>query len=356
MSNARYKQFFYTPHTKPVLLDCNFIVDQTNGNGLGIRALKGQGVSNVFMNTTASITGTIATTANQITSIAQGTGSLLVGMPVQGTGIAAGTLITSIISSSAVGISTTPLGNHSSEAITYQGVGNPNPAAGHILVQFNDCFNRYFGGFSGFVAPVNGSAISSGMTANAIYVIVSVGTTTLAQWQGIGLPIGIVPAVGAAFVASGTSFSGTGRVEPVLNSAVSSIEIIGDPNQTIISSQSSASVIGGNSGAYLIAHTLGPKAVAFTATTDGSTGGLTAVSSLAGLRVGQSISGAGIPLGSTITAIGASTTLTISQNTTASASAVPMTVDGYGVVQPTQGSTCGMTFYFSSSAIMVDGE
>ena len=31
----------YTGHVMPVLLDCNFVVDSTNGNGLGIRNLTG---------------------------------------------------------------------------------------------------------------------------------------------------------------------------------------------------------------------------------------------------------------------------------------------------------------------------
>ena len=44
----------YIPHVKPVLIDCNFIVDSTNGNGLGQRSLKGSYVSNVYMNTSAS--------------------------------------------------------------------------------------------------------------------------------------------------------------------------------------------------------------------------------------------------------------------------------------------------------------
>jgi hypothetical protein len=44
----------YSMHLKPILLDCNFVVDSTNGNGLGIRSLKGPGIQNVFMHTTVS--------------------------------------------------------------------------------------------------------------------------------------------------------------------------------------------------------------------------------------------------------------------------------------------------------------
>jgi hypothetical protein len=44
----------YSMHVSPVLLDCNFVVDSTNGNGLGIRSLKGPAVANVFMATSAT--------------------------------------------------------------------------------------------------------------------------------------------------------------------------------------------------------------------------------------------------------------------------------------------------------------
>ena len=43
---------FYSFLNKPVLIDCNFVVDSTNGNGLGIRNLKGAGVKSVVMNST----------------------------------------------------------------------------------------------------------------------------------------------------------------------------------------------------------------------------------------------------------------------------------------------------------------
>lgn len=170
----------YSFGAEPVLIDCNFIVDSTNGNGYGTRSLKGQGVEAVYMNTSASITGTVATTAAQITSIAQGTSSLKPGMPVQGTGIPAGTTITAILSSSSVQISATPTGNHSSESITYQAVGSPNPAAGLALVKLAYNYNRYLGGFSGFVSPVTGSLIpidasDAALTVGDAYIIASIG-------------------------------------------------------------------------------------------------------------------------------------------------------------------------------------
>ena len=170
---------FYVPHTRPILIDCNFIVDPANGNGLGIRSLKGQGVRNVFMHTS----------------------------------------------------STPGVGN--------DGYVNPNPASGNILVQFRDNFTRYYGGFSGFIPPVSGTPIlvaSAGVTAGTAYTIVSVGTTTQAGWQSLGLPAGVIPNVGASFIASVTgTATGTGAVEVPASgySGIDHIEVVGDPNQTI---------------------------------------------------------------------------------------------------------------------------
>jgi hypothetical protein len=44
----------YSMHVRPVLLDCNFVVDSTNANGLGIRSLKGPCISAVYMHTSAT--------------------------------------------------------------------------------------------------------------------------------------------------------------------------------------------------------------------------------------------------------------------------------------------------------------
>lgn len=109
---------FYSFLNRPVHIDCNFVVDATNGNGLGIRSLKGSGVRNVFMHTSAT--------------------------PGTGTG----------------------------------GYLNPNPASGYALIQLHKNYNRYCGGFSGFVSPVSGSNIAingSALTAGVPYTIVSVG-------------------------------------------------------------------------------------------------------------------------------------------------------------------------------------
>lgn len=111
---------FYSYLVKPVHIECSFVVDVANGNGLGIRSLKGMGVKNAFMHT-------------------------------------------------------------SSTPGTNRGQTNPNPASGFALIQLDANYNRYVGGFSGFVSPLTGSNIAingSALTAGQPYVITSVGHAT----------------------------------------------------------------------------------------------------------------------------------------------------------------------------------
>jgi hypothetical protein len=191
MSNRRNIQFMYTPHNKATTLDCSFVVDSANGNGLGIRSLKNSGrISSVFMHTTA-----------------------------------------------------TPA------------IGNPNPNNGYIVVNLQDNYNRYLGGYSGFVSPVSGTPIlvaSAGVTAGLVYVIVSLGTTSATGWQSLGLPAGITPAVGVSFVATATTTAaGTGAVEvpATAGSGVDHIEVIGDAN---LMNNNGAIILGAGSGMQII--------------------------------------------------------------------------------------------------------
>lgn len=111
----------YSFLNRPVWVDCNFVVDSTNGNGLGIRSLKGEGVRNVFMHTSAT--------------------------PGKGNA----------------------------------GVLNPNPASGYALIQLRNNYARYAGGFSGFVSPSTGGTLAingSALTIGNPYVIASVGHAT----------------------------------------------------------------------------------------------------------------------------------------------------------------------------------
>jgi hypothetical protein len=172
MANKYFNQFFYSYHKMLVELDCNFVFDSTNGNGLGERSLKGRGISQAYAYSTSP---------------------------------AAGNLV----------------------------------PQGYIQIFFADNYYRYFGGFSGFVSPISTTVnISSGLSSGSVYVITSVGTSTPANWQAVGLSPYITPAPGVAFIASTSSAgTGTGTVQSptATGSTITNIEVVGDANTTLSS-------------------------------------------------------------------------------------------------------------------------
>lgn len=187
--NGQNGGHFYSNVTQPVDLFVNFVVDPANGNGLGVRSIKSNGyVQNVFMHTSAT--------------------------PGVGNG----------------------------------GLVNPNPQSGTIMFQFKSNYNYYLGGFTGAVSPLSGTPVTS-TTAGLVYVIVSLGTTTLAQWQAAGVLVGQTPAVGLAFVAIATgAIGGTGAVEvpATAGSGITNYEVEGDARLSVNSS------IAANAGVVVI--------------------------------------------------------------------------------------------------------
>lgn len=198
-------------------LDCNFVVDSTNGNGLGIRSLKGSPCAAVYMHTSA-----------------------------------------------------TPAS------------GNPNPAAGYILVQLAANYYGYIGGYSGFVSQLSGSSISisSGLTAGNAYVITSVGTSTAANWRTEGLPAGLTPTAGQSFIATTSSAgTGTGTVQaPAIGGSGGLLfDVIGDANQSVSATggaQLLLRVLGGSIPTALPSPSPSPLPLAAVAPADNSVIGL----------------------------------------------------------------------------------
>jgi hypothetical protein len=198
---------------QPVLIDCNFVVDRANGNGLGIRSLKGQGVRNVYMATSASFTGTTHTGTNVIDGISGGTSSLVVGMPIATTDLPAGAVIASITSSSAITSSIVATTGHAGATITYVGVGNKllntgvaTTSVGLAWIHLRSNYNRYLGGFSGFVSPPNTS--SSALKIDATDAALTVGTPYTIASVGVG-PKGaatIAPVADSSGSLAGTYF------------------------------------------------------------------------------------------------------------------------------------------------------
>lgn len=161
----------YIPHVKPCLIDCNFIVDSTNGNGFGIRSLKGSYVSKLYMHTSSTPA---------------------VGSPNPEAGI-----------------------------IQVQLDDNYNNYLGG--------FTGFAGPLSGSSISIS---TGSSLTVGAPYVITALGTTTTAQWAAVGVPSTTTPAAGVSFIASATSGSGTGTVQAPLGTGagIDHMELIGDPS------------------------------------------------------------------------------------------------------------------------------
>lgn len=256
---------------KPMEVDCNFIVDSTNGNGLGIRSLKSNGfVESVFMHTTQT-PGVI------------------------------------------------------------NGVTNPNPAAGYAQITFKNNFNYYLGGFSGQIVPTTSNSTTA-TTAGSVYVITALGTATLAQWQAKGLPPGLTPTVGQAFVATATgTIGGSAHVGIPGVPLVSYVSVIGDPNTEIANSN-----IAQNAGAKII--------VQFSS--------LTASGTISGATLTMnSYTPAGTNDGGTppiFTGTPAVLTGTISAQTFTNTSV-------YTVASPADGTVVAMQFMFDGSSVTIDG-
>lgn len=181
----------YQYEVKPVLVNCQFTVTPTNG--LGITSLKGAGVANVFMHTSTT--------------------------PSAGTG----------------------------------GITNPNPASGIIVVQLQNNFAKLLGMQSAIQAPT--ATTLTATAANVTYVITALGSATTAQWVAKGLPVGITPAVGVAFVATATgTIGGSAAVQTPTTSGVTALEIIGDPTVSLQNSN-----IYQNGGAQILLQAMGPS-------------------------------------------------------------------------------------------------
>lgn len=104
-------------------------------------------------------------------------------------------------------------------------------AAGIYRLQLQDNYNASLRLDAGFRGPVVGSSVAGGaFVTGTAYQILTLGTTTQAQWVAAGLPSGVSAAVGEVFVAVGAG-AGTGTVKAVGNSGIRKVEQIGDLQQ-----------------------------------------------------------------------------------------------------------------------------
>lgn len=117
-------------------------------------------------------------------------------------------------------------------------------SAGIYQIQLQDNYFSYLTSYTAFESPVTGSAIAGGsFVATTIYQIVTVGSTTQAQWHAAGVPAGITAAPGVVFKAA-TIGAGSGTVKALGSSGISAVEMIGQP-ATMISNQPFNALQGG---------------------------------------------------------------------------------------------------------------
>jgi len=150
---------------------------------------------------------------------------------------------------------------------TTPAAGNPNPANGVIIVKFNDNFPLFLN-MSASVSAAAGTPTGT-LTANTMYTITSVGTTTTAQWVAKGLPVGTVPAVGVAFVATASgALGGTGTAAPAVatGAGVDHFEVVGNPEATINSSAAVRLGASQGSGSYILVQAFNAGAIVAPAT------------------------------------------------------------------------------------------
>lgn len=274
--------------------------------------------------------------------------------------------------------STTPAAN--------QGYTNPNPLAGFALIQFYNNFNYYLNGLAQFRSPVTGSIKidNSALTAGQAYIISTLGNSTTAQWQAVGLPVGVTPAVGVSFIATAVGAganTSTSRVSTPTSSGIYGVEVVGVPDTMY------SSTITTNGGAWLLLQFLVPtftagaytpagtiNAQTFTGSAlDTHTHNFTVIGGQAGSTTNDIANYAGPLIGkqeaTNATYLGANSATnggvvavsggtpagTVQQATfTGSAGSLTGTL-ALGVAAPATGTIIGLKFSYDASSVTIDG-
>lgn len=125
-------------------------------------------------------------------------------------------------------------------------------ATGMYKIQMADSYSGYYIGGAQFISPVTGSALlidasSAALSVGSAYQITVVGDATAAQWTALGVPTGVTPAVGVAFVAlaTGNGATSTARVKLMAaGSGIDKIELLANPNTSIAPATATLGVLG----------------------------------------------------------------------------------------------------------------
>lgn len=102
---------------------------------------------------------------------------------------------------------------------------------GTYQIKLQDNYNRLYGLDATLQPPLTGSATDPhSETTGHVYQITTVGNT---DWTTAGVPAGVTPAVGVAFLLAAQPATGTGRVKTIGVSGIQCVEIVGVTNTTI---------------------------------------------------------------------------------------------------------------------------
>jgi hypothetical protein len=135
---------------------------------------------------------------------------------------------------STTAIGNTGLATAGIASVQAYGTASNTPEAGYLKVVLADPYYKLFGANFKLVSPNSGSTAINALTANKVYVIATLGTSTTANWVTAGLPVGVTPAVGVSFQASGSTASlGTGTCSVPGASGCYTAEIIGTANLSL---------------------------------------------------------------------------------------------------------------------------
>lgn len=117
-------------------------------------------------------------------------------------------------------------------------------AAGQYRLQLQDNYSKLLEFEACAQSAPSGTPVSGGsFSIGTVYQIITMGTTTQAQWVTAGVPVGVTAAVGVVFKAAAAG-AGTGTVNTIVSSGISSIELMGN-NNNMLNNQPFTSTNGG---------------------------------------------------------------------------------------------------------------
>jgi hypothetical protein len=232
------------------------------------------------------------------------------------------------------------------------GYTNPNPASGYAFLRFKNNFNYWLSGYSVQYPPLTSTGTTS-VTANSVYVITALGTATLAQWQAVGLPAGLTPAVGQAFIAIASQSIGGSATVGIPGVPVAPIvTVVGNPTASIANSN-----IAQNAGAQLmlqfssVSSTFTGSALAAhshalllknAAVSDGATTRVNAGTNLLGANTGSDITVAGGGANGGV-------------QTTSAGTPAGTIANAYAATNPADGTVVYLQVCYDGSTVTIDG-